>query len=60
MHTTTKDSKVIMPSNPSYMQIYDRIIKETNEKNLLLNDLIHYDQEFQNPYIRYYNDVEGV
>ena len=60
LYTTAANGDVIKPSNPSYEQIYDRMNKEINEKSLKVSDLIHYDQEFQNPYLQYFNETKSL
>lgn len=60
LHSSSTNSEVIKPYNPSYELIYDRINKEINEKNMELSDLIVYDEEYHNPYVRYYNDEQEI
>lgn len=60
LHTNSGDDGVIEPSNPTYEKIYDRINKEIDEKHNKLNELVDYDEKFENPYMHYYNEDDKI
>ncbi|SHH68590.1 Copper amine oxidase N-terminal domain-containing protein [Caloranaerobacter azorensis DSM 13643] len=54
-----KDDNVIYPDRPTYEMIYSRIKEELN-KGRTIDEIINFDDNSKNPYIRYYNDLEGT
>lgn len=60
LHSSIPNSEYIEPSNPGYLQIYNRINKEIKEKDIKLEELIHYNEQYQNPYMQYYNENYGI
>ncbi|WP_427340796.1 glycosyl hydrolase family 18 protein, partial [Caloranaerobacter sp. DY30410] len=54
-----KDNNVIYPDRPTYEMIYNRIKEELN-RGRTIDEIINFDDNSKNPYIRYYNDLEGT
>ncbi|WP_054871551.1 glycosyl hydrolase family 18 protein [Caloranaerobacter sp. TR13] len=54
-----EDNNIIYSDKPTYEMIYNRIKEELN-KGRTIDEIINFDDNSKNPYIRYYNDLEGT
>lgn len=56
LESKTANSEFVLPSNPSYLQIYNKMNEDMKYKDMKLDELIHYNEQYQNPYMQYYNE----
>lgn len=54
-----EEVNIIYSDKPTYEMIYDRVKKELS-KGRTIDEIINFDDNSKNPYIRYYNDLEGT
>ncbi|WP_069648850.1 glycosyl hydrolase family 18 protein [Caloranaerobacter ferrireducens] len=59
MSEDNEEVNIIYSDKPTYEMIYDRVKKELS-KGRTIDEIINFDDNSKNPYIRYYNDLEGT